>query len=299
MNLLSKCEDVAEVIFTFLFKKNAESIQPVEVARELLRAMQRNKQISVTNVYVPNVYRVTLNPEDYRAITNFGHTFLKELSRHIYEEGTKQGFTFLTPPFIELAEEKNVASGKIKLEVGFDDQAVASWQPEKFERFAEENYVEKTSVMAQERGSVSRERGSVSRERGSVSRERELASEDKGGNRREGEEPSRNSHGNLEIDAYLEFVEGFHLGKIFHLDQDAIIVGRQNACDLALQDDEVSRQHLTVFREGMRWCIEDLGSTNGTYVNGVHIDKYILKPGDRVRVGQTTFVFQMPEYQGK
>jgi hypothetical protein len=295
---------VAEVIFTFLFKKNAESIQPVEVARELLRAMQRNKQISVTNVYVPNVYRVTLNPEDYRAITNFGHTFLRELSRHIYEEGSKQGFTFLTPPFIELAEEKNVSLGKIKLEVGFDDQAVASWQPERLGGVPEGHHVEKTSVMPRERGGLSRERGAMPPERGRVPRDREFGPPQERGVPQWDEEdyrrlPSRNSHGNLEIDAYLEFVDGVHLGKIFHLDQDTVIMGRQNACDLALQDDEVSRQHLTIFREGMRWCIEDLGSTNGTYVNGVRIDKYILKPEDRVRVGQTTFIFQMPEYQGK
>jgi hypothetical protein len=261
---------VAEMIFTFLFKRIAERIQPVEVAKELLRAMQRNKQISITNVYVPNVYKVSLNSEDYRTITNFGQTFLDELSHHIFEEGTQQGYTFLTPPSIQLLEDNNVNTGKLKLEVGFDDQAVANWTPDESAEFREEPSGN-TSVLSKERGLNQSYEGSY----------------------------GRNSAGNLEIDAYLEFVEGPHIGKIFNLDQDVIILGRQQTCDLTLRDDEVSRQHINIIREGMRWCLEDLGSTNGTYVNGVRIDRYILKPEDRVRVGQTTFVFRMPEYQGK
>lgn len=272
MNLLSKCEDVAEVILTFLFKRNAESIQPVEIAKELLRAMQRNKQISITNVYVPNVYKVKLNPDDYGTITNFGQTFLAELSHHIYEEGANQGYTFLTPPAIELSTDDSLILGKIRLEVGFDDQAVANWYPNEDDGYYEDPPVEQTSVLS--------------------SQERDMNKADVSG-------AGRNLQSNREIDAYLEFVEGFHLGKVYHLDQDVIIVGRQQTCDLALHDDEVSRQHLNITREGMRWCLDDLGSTNGTYVNGVRVDKYILKHEDRVRVGQTTFVFRMPEYQGK
>ena len=271
VSLLSKCEDVAEVILTFLFKKNAESIQPVEVAKELLRAMQRNKQISITNVYVPNVYKVALNPEDYRTITNFGNVFLTELSRHIFEEGTAQGYTFLTAPSITLSVDHSLLLGKMKLDVGFDDQAVANWQPDDADVFFEERPVETTSILSQQKNI----------------------------GRMDDQSLGRNIAGNNEIDAYLEFVEGFHIGKVYHLVQDTLIVGRQQTCDLILRDDEVSRQHLNVFREGLRWCLEDLGSTNGTYVNGVRVDKSILKPQDRVRLGQTTFVFRMPEYQGR
>ncbi|MCL1852629.1 MAG: DUF3662 domain-containing protein [Peptococcaceae bacterium] len=271
MKLLSKCEDVAEVILTFLFKKNTESIQPVEVAKELLRAMQRNRQISISNVYVPNVYMVTLNPEDYKTITNFGQTFLTELSHHIFQEGSAQGYTFLTPPSISVREDNSLLLGRMKLDVAFDDQAVANWQPEEREDCFDVSLVEKTSVMSHERSMI--------------------RTDDPG--------YGRKIVVNHEIDAYLEFVEGSHIGKVYHLVQDAVVVGRQQACDLALRDDEVSRQHLNVFREGLRWCIEDLGSTNGTFVNGVRVDKYILKPQDRVRLGQTTFVFRMPEYQGK
>ncbi|MCL1790559.1 MAG: DUF3662 domain-containing protein [Peptococcaceae bacterium] len=271
MNLLSKCEDVAEVILTFLFKRNAESIQPVEVAKEILRAMQRNKQISISNVYVPNVYTVTLNPEDYKTITNFGQTFLTELSHHIFQEGTAQGYTFLTPPSISVSSDNSILLGRMKLDVAFDDQAVANWQPKEGEDYFDDSLVEKTSVMSQDRSRI----------------------------RMDNPGCGRNIIMNHEIDAYLEFVEGFHLGKVYHLVQDAVVVGRQQTCDLALRDDEVSRQHLNVFREGQRWCIEDLGSTNGTFVNGVRVDKSILKPLDRVRLGQTTFVFRVPEYQGK
>jgi hypothetical protein len=203
---------VAEVIFTFLFRRNTESIQPVEIAKEILRAMQRNKQISITNVYVPNVYKVTLNPEDYKTITNFGKVFLSELSRHIYEEGTKQGYTFLTVPSIELIADNSLIISKMKLDVGFDDNAVANWFPDETEACYTDLSVEHTSVLSRERSVMSRER------------------EERAG---EASVEGRKLRGDHEIDPYLEFVEGFHIGKVYHLDLSQIVIGRQKTCDLA------------------------------------------------------------------
>jgi hypothetical protein len=67
-----------------------------------------------------------------------------------------------------------------------------------------------------------------------------------------------------------------------------VVIGRQDA-DLVLEDPEVSRRHAVLRRSGESVVIEDLDSTNGTFVKGERIRKPItVGPGDQVRVGRTT-----------
>jgi len=64
-----------------------------------------------------------------------------------------------------------------------------------------------------------------------------------------------------------------------------LVVGRGPGCAVALSDDSVSRRHARlVFRDGA-WIIQDLGSTNGTIVNGERVGRCRLELGDRVRLG--------------
>jgi hypothetical protein len=64
-----------------------------------------------------------------------------------------------------------------------------------------------------------------------------------------------------------------------------LVIGRGLGCDIALSNDSVSRQHARlVFRDGA-WIIQDLGSTNGTIVNGELVGRCQLQPGDRLLLG--------------
>jgi pSer/pThr/pTyr-binding forkhead associated (FHA) protein len=69
----------------------------------------------------------------------------------------------------------------------------------------------------------------------------------------------------------------------------ALVLGRQ-AADLVIEDPQVSRRHASVRPAGDALEVEDHGSLNGTWVNGARVDGTTrLAPGDRVRVGDTTF----------
>ena len=68
-------------------------------------------------------------------------------------------------------------------------------------------------------------------------------------------------------------------------------IGRANACEVALPDSKVSRRHATVGPCGKSFLLTDLGSTNGTLVNGRRVDVHLLVSGDRVRVGNHVFKY--------
>lgn len=78
----------------------------------------------------------------------------------------------------------------------------------------------------------------------------------------------------------------------FPLSNARVLLGRATNCDIVLDDLNASRTHAEIFRESPAvWGLADLGSTNGTLVNGKHIASVLLNEGDRITVGTTTFVF--------
>ena len=67
---------------------------------------------------------------------------------------------------------------------------------------------------------------------------------------------------------------------------DSFTIGRSPECDLAVHSGYVSTQHARLYREGDALFIEDLGSRNGTFVDGVRIQRSMVSPGDRVSLSQ-------------
>ena len=72
---------------------------------------------------------------------------------------------------------------------------------------------------------------------------------------------------------------------------ERVIIGRDDECDLTLNDDSISRQHCVMSFEGDRWFIEDLKSTNGTYVAHQFVDRVPLAHGDLIAIGRLIFRF--------
>lgn len=85
----------------------------------------------------------------------------------------------------------------------------------------------------------------------------------------------------------LRFISGKYTGSAeFPLvANQEVIVGRANDLQMVLVEDMVSRRHARIFWDGDQIQIEDLGSTNGTFVNGEKIKRTLLKEGDRVLIG--------------
>jgi FHA domain/WD40-like Beta Propeller Repeat len=72
---------------------------------------------------------------------------------------------------------------------------------------------------------------------------------------------------------------------------DVVLVGRSSACQVVVQDEQVSRQHAELRRQGDQWIVRDAGSANGTFVNNRRLnagESAVLRPGDRLRLGPRT-----------
>jgi hypothetical protein len=76
-------------------------------------------------------------------------------------------------------------------------------------------------------------------------------------------------------------------GVTFPLEGEQLVIGRDASNSIAINDAEISRKHSRLTFQGGKYVIEDLGSTNGTFVNGQRLaGQVVLKPGDVVSLGE-------------
>jgi len=80
----------------------------------------------------------------------------------------------------------------------------------------------------------------------------------------------------------------------FALHKDVTVLGRREDCDLRIPIADVSRKHCRIVVSGPMASVEDMGSSNGTFVNGRKIHGEMeLEPGDSLQIGPIVFVVQM------
>ena len=86
----------------------------------------------------------------------------------------------------------------------------------------------------------------------------------------------------------LVVTEGPLAGRTIQLGGQPLLIGRAQDAGLILEDDYASGRHARLFPQGSRWFLEDLGSTNGTFVQGNQLTRTMaIDPGTPVRIGKT------------
>jgi pSer/pThr/pTyr-binding forkhead associated (FHA) protein len=88
---------------------------------------------------------------------------------------------------------------------------------------------------------------------------------------------------------HVAITEGANAGETISLDQAPLLIGRGSDAAIRLDDDYVSTRHARIAASGEQWFIEDLGSTNGTYIGSSRLTQpTTLQLGTQVRIGKTT-----------
>ena len=88
--------------------------------------------------------------------------------------------------------------------------------------------------------------------------------------------------------AYILFLSGPLVGKLHMLSEGSKIMGRGDDCDIVINDARVSRHHVELSMHSEKVVVRDMGSTNGTFVNGKRIESCVLSDGDKVQISSCT-----------
>lgn len=241
-------------------------VRPMEIARKLAREMDEHRTTSVSRVYAPNEFAVWLSPEDRARYEGVEQDLIGELCAYLLEHARGEQLTLVSPPQITFHTDEELSLGEfgiqarlVRLDEGERSAAAApeEWGGDLVSRPEEEEHGQ-TMIY-----STSRRLREPFAERAAASRP-----------------PAR----------ALLLVDGRRL----LVPPRGGVIGRSRDCDVVLDDAGVSRRHAELRGSGERWVIEDLGSTNGVYLNGHQVHgPHALQPGDRVEVGSTKIVFEL------
>lgn len=89
---------------------------------------------------------------------------------------------------------------------------------------------------------------------------------------------------------YLIIIAGTNIGKLHNLSGTELVAGRSPECDIWIEDSTISRKHFRIRKADNEYTIQDLNSTNGTFVNNKRILSSPLKPGDKIQISKDTIM---------
>ena len=97
------------------------------------------------------------------------------------------------------------------------------------------------------------------------------------------------------LQARLKVIGGKHDGQVIPLTAQKFLIGRESDCHLRTNSDLISRHHCAFSVDDYAVRLRDLGSTNGTFVNGERVQgQAVLNSGDRVKIGRLEFELEVP-----
>ena len=255
MSVLRSIEQKIEGLFEGLFGRAFRTnVQPVELARKLVKEMEDHRTVSVSRVYVPNEYTVYLSPVDREQFADYEASLQAELQDYLTEHARREGFAMLTPPTVRMETDDDLAMGEFGI-------ATRMVQGER----------QKTD------GSAPAPIPQV--EPGATMVYRPTAPLPVGG-------PGP------DVALAQEIVTLTVGGKRREITSRRVVIGRAKDCDIQITDPNASRRHAELRQEGSAYWLVDLDSTNGTTVNGHRTTRAKLDTGDVITIGSTDMLFE-------
>ena len=108
-NIEHKIEGLFEGVFGRAFRTH---VQPVELARKLVKEMEDHRVISVSRVYAPNEYSVYLGPTDREQFASYEESLVSELQEYIAENARRERYELLSPPVVKLETDDDLEMGE-------------------------------------------------------------------------------------------------------------------------------------------------------------------------------------------
>ena len=308
MSLLSDFEDrvgrAVEGGFARVFRS---PVQPAEIAKAAGKEADRGRKVGVGKVYAPTLYNVLLSPEDDEKLGGFHDTLAGELETYLVGYARERSYTLAARPVVRFIVDPELRLGRFDVigellspeeladELGdeFEDEPLAgpgSGAPAYGAAPATDAEAAAIAELAA-LGQLGVAAGAAPQP--SPVPERKLSVPII----RPGLFFDAEAEDSDDLGAPAPGIATITVRGVDHdvvLRGDRMVVGRLSSCEISLQDKNTSRQHAAFIRDGAGWSVEDLGSTNGTLVNGRRIDRLQLREGDVIVVGITELIYHEP-----
>jgi hypothetical protein len=289
-----RLEGMVGSAFARVFKGQVE---PVEIGSALQReAMDKKAVMGSGQVLAPNRYRVTLGPSDYDRLAPWEAQLTRSLAELVQEYLDDNGLSTIGDIEVYLARDDALHTGVFGVASRMEPQAPPRRRP--YDSMSMPVVPGHPDEYLQPYGAVPAEQRPAPPQYLAPAPSYHPAAAGPGGVGMAGPQPTQAAEmppyieppRRVEFRAHLT-VDG--TAQSFPLRPGSNIVGRGQESDLQLLDQGVSRKHLDVHVIDGRAIAYDLGSTNGTAVNGHNVQSQQLQHGDVIRVGHTRLVFQM------
>jgi sulfur carrier protein ThiS len=228
-NFESRLERGIEGFFTKAFRSG---LQPIELAKRILREMDAHKTVSVREVWVPNRYVLRISEDDRARFENMEGALARELETVVTEGARERGWGLVARPEVVFETVDRMKRGDLKV----------------------------VAELTEETGPAPAEAP------------------------RPAPAPEPTGPGGP---ARLVLN-----GREVELDRERMVIGRLHGSEVEIDDPGASRRHAEIRKEGDRFVLVDLGSTNGTLVNDSPVAEHALEDGDRITIGRTILEFR-------
>lgn len=229
-------------------------LQPIEVGRRILREMGDGKTLSVNKVYAPNEFTVLMGADDLSRFSQMEAGLRKEFTDLVIDNAKQNRWNLMGLPHISFQEEPGFGKGEFRVEASF---AAAEDAPRQVAtRQPDANDPAATAAISYD-----------------TAQRMGLA--------------DRTTPQLIVLDERGKPAEKISVTR------QPITVGRMSSNDVVLSDHNVSRRHAEIRESDGVWMVRDLGSTNGTLVNGKPGSEHQLSDGDKLAFGTSELVFRL------
>jgi FHA domain-containing protein len=210
-----------------LFSKTFRSgVQPIEIARHVVRAQDAGRQVGVQEVWAPNHFEVALSADDAERYQRAESAIARELKSVIRENAAERGYGLVGPPEIEFLVDDGLKKGDLDVHASLVEGA---------EKVQPSGPIQLPTLLVHDE-----ERGA----------------------------------------------------ETVPLTKEIVTIGRLPDCDVVLSDRSASRRHAQIRTKDGSSTLTDLGSTNGTRLNGTSVQSRALEDGDRITIGSTVIEYR-------
>ena len=255
MAIVSAIESFLERLFEApIGRLFGAKMQPIALAKRIERAMDTNRQFTNDGVLVPNQYELHLHPADYAVFESYRTALEDDLAHEVLGRARRERYGLVARPRVSIVRDEGTRRGDIRVAANIVDERGTARPAPSAPPVSSDTRVFSSPAPPQPQP-----------------RPQPVA-------------PPR---------TYLIVHRETGPAMRFDLGGQLISIGRGAENDLILDDPQVSRHHCQLKLQQGAYSLTDMGSTNGSYVNGQRISEIALGPGDIIEVGGTRIEFQV------